>query len=77
MVEAVAGRGYDAVTVRQVIALAGVSRRSFYEQFASKQDCFLSTYDRSRAGSWRPRTRPTAALRKDVSRPRSTAAPTS
>jgi AcrR family transcriptional regulator len=28
-----------------VIALAGVSRRSFYEQFTSKQECFLATYD--------------------------------
>jgi AcrR family transcriptional regulator len=27
------------------VALSGVSRRAFYEQFASKQDCFLTTYD--------------------------------
>ncbi len=45
MVRAVAGTGYEAVTVGQVIALAGVSRRSFYEQFAGKQDCFLATFD--------------------------------
>src|SRR4051794_5435111 len=45
MVQAVAGSGYEAVSVRQVIALAGVSRRSFYEQFASRQDCFLATFD--------------------------------
>ena len=45
MVQAVASDGYDAVSVRQVIALAGVSRRSFYEQFTSKQECFLCTYD--------------------------------
>ncbi len=45
MVRAVAAEGYDAVTVRLLIALAGVSRRSFYEQFACKQDCFLSTFD--------------------------------
>ncbi len=45
MVQAIASDGYDAVSVRQVIALAGVSRRSFYEQFTSKQECFLSTYD--------------------------------
>src|SRR5690242_16547313 len=43
MVQAVASGGYEALSVRQVIALAGVSRRSFYEQFASKQDCFLAT----------------------------------
>ncbi len=45
MVRAVAADGYDAVSVRQVIALAGVSRRSFYEQFASKHDCFLATFE--------------------------------
>ena len=45
MVRAVAAEGYDAVTVRLLIALAGVSRRSFYEQFAGKQDCFLATFD--------------------------------
>ena len=45
MVRAVAADGYDAVTVRLLIALAGVSRRSFYEQFAGKQECFLATFD--------------------------------
>src|SRR5262249_21202872 len=45
MVQAVASDGYDALSVRLLIALAGVSRRSFYEQFASKQDCFLATFD--------------------------------
>jgi AcrR family transcriptional regulator len=45
MVRAVAAEGYDAVTVRLLIALAGVSRRSFYEQFACKQECFLATFD--------------------------------
>ncbi|MCW3033097.1 MAG: TetR family transcriptional regulator [Solirubrobacterales bacterium] len=43
MVEAVARAGYEGVTVRQVIGLAGVSRRSFYEQFANRHDCFLMT----------------------------------
>jgi AcrR family transcriptional regulator len=45
MVEAVAARGYEATSVRQVIGLAGVSRRSFYEQFANKQECLLETFD--------------------------------
>jgi AcrR family transcriptional regulator len=43
MVETVARAGYDGVTVRQVIGLAGVSRRSFYELFANRHDCFLMT----------------------------------
>jgi AcrR family transcriptional regulator len=45
MVEAVAMHGYERTSVKQVVGLAGVSRRSFYEQFANKQDCFLATYD--------------------------------
>jgi AcrR family transcriptional regulator len=45
MVEAVARGGYEGASVKQVIGLAGVSRRSFYEQFANKQECFLVTFD--------------------------------
>jgi TetR/AcrR family transcriptional regulator len=45
MVEAVAANGYERTSVKQVVGLAGVSRRSFYEQFANKQECFLATFD--------------------------------
>jgi AcrR family transcriptional regulator len=45
MIEAVHERGYPQTTVAHVIALAGVSRRAFYEQFANKEACFLATYD--------------------------------
>jgi AcrR family transcriptional regulator len=45
MVEAVAERGYERTSVKQVIGLAGVSRRSFYEQFANKEECFLAVLD--------------------------------
>ncbi|HYM54122.1 MAG TPA: TetR/AcrR family transcriptional regulator [Solirubrobacteraceae bacterium] len=45
MVEAVAENGYEGTSVKQVIGLAGVSRRSFYEQFANKEECFLATFD--------------------------------
>ena len=45
MIEAVHRQGYRATTVAHVIALAGVSRRAFHEQFANKEDCFLGTYD--------------------------------
>ncbi|HTZ63216.1 MAG TPA: TetR/AcrR family transcriptional regulator [Solirubrobacteraceae bacterium] len=45
MVEAVAANGYAGTSVKQIIGLAGVSRRSFYEQFANKQECFLATFD--------------------------------
>lgn len=45
MIEAVAANGYERTSVKQVVGLAGVSRRSFYEQFANKQECFLATFD--------------------------------
>jgi AcrR family transcriptional regulator len=45
MVEAVAECGYENTSVKQVISLAGVSRRSFYEQFGNKQESFLATFD--------------------------------
>jgi AcrR family transcriptional regulator len=45
MVEIVAERGYDAVRVRDLVGLAGVSSRTFYENFESKEDCFLRTYE--------------------------------
>jgi TetR/AcrR family transcriptional regulator len=45
MVEAVATNGYGRTSVKQVVTLAGVSRRAFYEQFANKQECFLATLD--------------------------------
>ncbi len=41
----VARRGYAATSVADVLRSAGVSRRSFYELFASKEDCFLQAYD--------------------------------
>jgi TetR/AcrR family transcriptional regulator len=43
MIEAVAANGYGRTSVKQVLTLAGVSRRAFYEQFANKQECFLAT----------------------------------
>jgi AcrR family transcriptional regulator len=43
--DSVADKGYTDTTVADVIATAGVSRRTFYEHFADKQDCFLAAYD--------------------------------
>jgi AcrR family transcriptional regulator len=45
LIEAVSQGGYDGTSVKQVIALAGVSRRSFYEQFANKQEAFMAAFD--------------------------------
>jgi AcrR family transcriptional regulator len=45
MAAAVAEKGYAATTVADVIKRAGVSRKTFYEQFHDKEDCFLQAYD--------------------------------
>jgi AcrR family transcriptional regulator len=45
MLETVALRGYDAMTVPEVVATARVSRNAFYEFFSDKTDCFLAACD--------------------------------
>jgi AcrR family transcriptional regulator len=45
MADAVAAKGYANVAVADVIERAGVSRRSFYEHFSNKEECFLVAYD--------------------------------
>jgi AcrR family transcriptional regulator len=42
---AVADKGYAQTTVADVIARAGVSRETFYEQFGGKEDAFLAALD--------------------------------
>ena len=70
-----ATRGYRATTIEEVIAEAGVSRRTFYDLFDGKQQCFLVAYEiamgrvlraverahRTSEGSWSERM--TSALR--------------
>lgn len=45
MAETMAAKGYGATSVADVLRAAGVSRRTFYEQFASKADCFMSAFE--------------------------------
>ena len=45
MAAAVAEKTYARVAVADVIERAGVSRKTFYEQFANKEECFLAAYD--------------------------------
>jgi AcrR family transcriptional regulator len=45
MIEIVAAQGYPETRVVDVIGVAGVSRKTFYELFDSKEDCFLATYE--------------------------------
>jgi len=42
---AVADKGFARVTVADVIARAGVSRETFYEQFSDKEEAFLAALD--------------------------------
>ncbi len=70
MVEMAAERGASSVTVTHVVERAGVSRRTFYELFADREDCFLAALDEGlvrvaarvvsayeRSGRWRERIR--------------------
>lgn len=47
MLNAAADLGYLATNVQDVIDRAGVSRPTFYEHFANKEDCFLAAFDSS------------------------------
>lgn len=42
--EAISRWGYDRTTVEQIIGLAGVSRRTFYELFAGKGEAFRAAH---------------------------------
>jgi AcrR family transcriptional regulator len=68
--EVVAERGAAGATVAHIVARAGVSRRTFYELFADREDCFLAAFDQAveraaarvlpawaGAGRWRERVR--------------------
>jgi AcrR family transcriptional regulator len=43
--EAVSEHGYPATTVGQIVVAARISRGTFYEHFANKEECVLATYD--------------------------------
>jgi AcrR family transcriptional regulator len=45
IVQAVADKGYAGATVADVVSRAGVSRKTFYEHFRDKEECFLAAYD--------------------------------
>src|SRR5258708_15999221 len=45
MVEVSAERGADSVSVAHVVECAGVSRRTFYELFDDREECFLAALD--------------------------------
>ncbi len=70
MAEVVTEQGLPAATVANVVARAGVSRRTFYELFADREECFLAAFDHAaglaaaavlpeyqQPGAWRDRIR--------------------
>ncbi len=79
MVEVVAEHGFGEASVGQVVARSGVSRRTFYEIFEDREDCFLAAFDVAidriaatvvpiyqRAGKWRERIRAALAALLDL-----------
>ena len=45
MTKALAAKGYAETTIADIVREAAVSRRSFYEHFATKADCLLALYE--------------------------------
>jgi AcrR family transcriptional regulator len=45
LAEAVAENGYASTTIGHITRHAAVSRRTFYEHFGSKDECFVAAYD--------------------------------
>src|SRR5262245_40362542 len=45
MISTVAKHGYYDATISGIVEAAGVSRRTFYERYSSKEQCFLATFD--------------------------------
>ena len=45
LAEAVAENGYTGTTIAHITRHAAVSRRTFYEHFGSKDECFIAAYD--------------------------------
>ena len=45
LAEAIAENGYSGTTIAHITRAAAVSRRTFYEHFASKDECFVAAYD--------------------------------
>jgi AcrR family transcriptional regulator/DNA-binding MarR family transcriptional regulator len=45
MAEVASERGAGSVTVAHVVSRAGVSRRTFYDLFADREECFLAAFE--------------------------------
>jgi AcrR family transcriptional regulator len=49
MAEVASTRGAGAASVAHIVSQAGVSRRTFYDLFEDREDCFLATFDETLA----------------------------
>jgi len=45
MAEIMVHKGYATTSVSEVLGAAGVSRETFYEQFSSKEECFMAAFE--------------------------------
>jgi AcrR family transcriptional regulator len=45
--QAVAEKGYAAATIDDIVRGAGVSKKTFYEHFQDKLECFLAAYEKA------------------------------
>ena len=45
IVDLVAERGVSGATIARIVAGSGVSRRTFYELFKDREDCFVAAFD--------------------------------
>ncbi len=43
--QVVASEGYARMSVERVVARAGVSRKTFYDVFENREDCFIAAFD--------------------------------
>jgi AcrR family transcriptional regulator len=49
--KAIAERGYRKASVADIVRSAAIARARFYENFSSKEDCFLALYDQAAAAA--------------------------
>ncbi len=54
---AVADKGYAATTIDDIVRGAGVSKKTFYEHFRDKEDCFVAAYEAAADALLRARAR--------------------
>jgi AcrR family transcriptional regulator len=45
LAESIAGKGYAATTIADIVTHARVSKRTFYEHFADKESCLMALYE--------------------------------